>query len=87
MEYEINKGILELLFRELISELSTESMKRIAEKIAAAIRINQVCHESHVRKLLDIDDLEKQADLANMHGNLGQALRKQIAAEEIRFSL
>lgn len=87
MDYEMGKGILKVLFDEMIRELSPESLARIAEKVSAGIRMHEICHESHVRKILSIEDKEKQADIANRLGNFGDALRFQVEAEEIRLSL
>lgn len=87
MDYELSKGILKLYFDELISELSAESVKRIAEKIAAKIRVYEICHESHINKKMRIQELEMRADIANRMGRLGTALQFQNEAEEIIFSL
>lgn len=87
MDYETGKGLLRMLFAELLEELPPEALDRIARKISAKIRVHEICHESHVRRQLDIEDLEMQADLANRRGDLGHALRLQNQAEDLRFQL
>lgn len=87
MNQEIGRGVLTLLFGELVRELSPESLTRIAEKVSAYIHNSELRNKSHVRKMLDILDLEMKADVMKHRGEHGKALRIQIEAEELRLNL
>jgi len=87
MDYETSKGILRMLFDELLEELPPEALERIAKTISEKIHEVEVGKVSHIRKLLDIQELERDADIAQRQGFIFTAMMLQNQAESIRFSL
>jgi hypothetical protein len=87
MDHETSKGILKMLFDELLEELSPESLAKIAKSLSEKIREGEMIKESHVRKLLNIQGLEFNSEVAQNRGFFGLALKLQNQAESIRFSL
>lgn len=87
MDHEIGKGILQVLFDELLSELPPEALDRIARKVSAAIHTANDERRSHIRLQLDIDALEQESDIANRQGRFSRALLIQNQAESLRFRM
>lgn len=87
MNHEIGKGVLEILFGELLMELPPEALTRIAQKVSDYLKIQEDIKNSHVRKLLKIKELENDAEIAQSKGHGFQAMALQMEAEDIRFDL
>lgn len=87
MDHEIGKGILRMLFDEMLQELPPEALDRIAQKVSAAIQTAEATQKSHIRRQLDIEELEREADVANRQGRPCRALLLQNQAESLRFQL
>jgi hypothetical protein len=87
MDHEISKGILRVLFDELLKELSPESLERIAKGVSEKVQEAEALSTSRVQKLLAIQELEREAEIAQRRGLHVRAFLLQNKAESIRFSL